>query len=122
VEAFVRRVSELDETWNGGAAPEFLISLESAKSGVKLSEQQERMRRYYDRALQLSGGRRASLFVSYAESASIPAQNRAQFKELLERALAIDCDKQPASRLANLVAQRRARWLLGRIDELFLEK
>ena len=32
----------------------------------------------------------------------------------------VDWDK-VRQRLANLVAQRRAQWLLGRIDELFLE-
>jgi predicted anti-sigma-YlaC factor YlaD len=49
-------------------------------------------------------------------------QNRAEFKSLLEKALAIDADAHPSDRLANLVAQRRARWLLSRIDELFLEE
>jgi len=41
---------------------------------------------------------------------------------MLERALEIDPDKDERSRLMNLIAQRRARWLLGRIDELFLEE
>jgi len=40
---------------------------------------------------------------------------------MLEKALAIDPDKDPDHRLANLVAQRRARWLLGHMGELFLE-
>ena len=35
---------------------------------------------------------------------------------------ASDADAHPSDRLANLVAQRRARWLLSRIDELFLEE
>ena len=51
----------------------------------------------------------------------VPAQDRAGFRNLLERALQIDPDQDPEKRLANLIAQRRARWLLGRIDELFLE-
>ena len=51
----------------------------------------------------------------------MPAQNRAQFQSLLEKALSIDPDRKPEARLANLVAQRRARWLLQRADELFLE-
>ena len=40
---------------------------------------------------------------------------------MIERALRIDPDQHVETRLANLIAQRRARWLLGRIDELFLE-
>jgi hypothetical protein len=112
---------ELDEVWNEGALPEFLIDIEAARSGVKAAEIQSRIARYYEQALRLSGGKRASLFVSYAENSAIPAQNRAQFKEMLERAIRIDPGQHPETRLANLMAQRRARWLLGRIDELFLE-
>ena len=121
VEAFIQRAMELDEVWNEGALPEFLIDIEAARSGVKAAEIQSRIERYYEQALRLSGGQRASLFVSYAENSCIPAQNRARFQEMLERALHIDPDQHPETRLANLMAQRRARWLLGRIDELFLE-
>jgi hypothetical protein len=122
VEAFIRRAMELDEAWNEGALPEFLINIEAARSGVKASELQARIQGYYENALRLSRGRRASLFVSYAENSSIPAQNRAQFRALLERALSIDPDQHLETRLANLIAQRRARWLLGRIDDLFLDE
>jgi predicted anti-sigma-YlaC factor YlaD len=121
VEAFVRRAMELDESWNEGALPEFLINIEAARSNASPAELQARMRRYYEQALRMSGGRRASLFVSYAENSCIQAQNRAQFRELLERALRIDPDQHPETRLTNLIAQGRARWLLSRIDDLFLE-
>lgn len=121
VEALIRRVLELDETWNGGAAHEFFISIENARVGVKPAELQERMRGHFERALALSKGTRASLLVSYAEAASVATQNRAEFQSLLEKALAIDADARPEIRLSTLVAQRRARWLLSRVDELFLE-
>lgn len=120
VEAIIARVRELDPAWGRGSVPEFLINIESTRVGAKPAEKQQRIEEYYRQALELSAGRRASLFVSYAENSSVPAQNRTQFKQLLERALAIDADRDPEYRLANLVAQRRARWLLGRIDELFL--
>jgi hypothetical protein len=38
----------------------------------------------------------------------------------LEKALAVDVDARPEWRLANLVMQRRARWLLERIDDLII--
>jgi hypothetical protein len=38
----------------------------------------------------------------------------------LKKALAISPEAHPDNRLANLVAQRRARRLLGRMDDLFL--
>ena len=121
VEALIQRAMELDEAWNEGTLPEFLINIEAARTDAAAAELQSRIERYYEQALRLSDGHRASLFVSYAENSCIPAQNRARFQEMLERALHIDPDQHPETRLANLISQRRARWLLGRIDELFLE-
>ena len=121
VETIVRRVAELDEGFNAGAVPEFLITLEAAHSGVKLEERQKLMRQHFDRAIELSEGKRAGTYVSFAENACIPAQNQAEFQSLLQKALAVDADADPPNRLANLVAQRRARWLLKHTNELFLE-
>jgi predicted anti-sigma-YlaC factor YlaD len=121
VETVVRRVAELDENFGAGAVPEFLITLEAAHSGVKPEEQQKLMRQHFERAVKLSQGKRAGTYVSFAENACVPAQNKAEFQSLLEKALAVDPDTDLDNRLANLVAQRRARWLLNHIDELFLE-
>jgi predicted anti-sigma-YlaC factor YlaD len=122
IESFVRRAMQLDEGWNEGALPEFLINLEATHRGAKPeAEIRARIQQYFDIALRLSGGQRASLFVTYAENSCIPAQNRPQFKEMLERALRINADERGETRLATLIAQGRARWLLGRIDELFLD-
>jgi predicted anti-sigma-YlaC factor YlaD len=59
--------------------------------------------------------------VTFAETVSVGRQDRAEFERLLEQALAVDPDKAPDQRLANLVARRRARWLLARADALFVE-
>ncbi len=121
VDAMIQRVVELDEKWGEGAVPEFLISMEGVRAGVTKEEMLKAMRGHFERSLTLSGGSHASLFVSFAENASVPAQNRAEFQSMLEKALAVNVDLKPANRLANLVAQRRAQWLRRRIDELFLE-
>jgi predicted anti-sigma-YlaC factor YlaD len=49
----------------------------------------------------------------------VRSQNRAEFESLLKAALAVDPDAEPRYRLANLIAQERARHLLARVDELF---
>jgi predicted anti-sigma-YlaC factor YlaD len=121
VEAIVHRVAELDEGFENGAVPEFLITFEAARSDIKAVEKQQLMRRHFDRAIELSKGKRAGTYVSFAQNACLPAQNVAEFKSILEKALAVDPDADPDRRLANLVAQRRARWLLEHISELFLE-
>jgi len=121
VEMIVDRVDELDPGFDEGAVPEFRITLEAARSGVKPEDRQKAMRDRFEQALELSRGKRAGIFVSLAENASIPAQNPEEFRSLLEKALAVDPDADPANRLANLVAQRRARWLLNNANDLFLE-
>lgn len=121
VEMIVNRIAEIDETFDDGAIPEFLITLEAARSGVKLEDQEAAMRKHFDRALAISKGKRAGTYVSFAENADVPVQNAAEFQSLLEKAMAIDVDADPANRLANVVAQRRARWLLQHKSELFLD-
>lgn len=118
-EALIDRALELDETFDSGAIHGFLISYESARQGAK-GDPNERARRHFDRAVELTNGQAASPFVSYAEAVSVMKQDRAEFESLLRRALAIDPDAKPEWRLANLIMQRRARWLLSRQDDLFL--
>ena len=79
-----------------------------------------RSRKHVDRAVVPSGGHMAGPLVAYAEAVCVQRQDLAEFKSLLERALAINPDLKPEWRLANLIMQRRARWLLSRTDELFL--
>jgi len=119
VEAFLERALELDESWDGGSLHEFQVIFAATRPGA--APDPSRLKKHFERALELSRGERASVYVAYAEAVSVRAQNRREFRELLEKALAIDPDKHPAVRLANLMAQRRARWLLARADELFLE-
>jgi predicted anti-sigma-YlaC factor YlaD len=71
--------------------------------------------------VEISAGRRAAPLVGFAETVSVAAQDRQECEALLRRALAVDADAVPEYRLANLIAQKRARWLLGRMDELFIE-
>lgn len=119
VEALLERAIDLDEAWDRGRLHEFEVVL----AGTKLGDPDEAaIETHYARALELSGGNSAALYLARAESLLLPKQDRAAFKEMLERALSVDPDAVPDSRLANLMAQRRARWLAGRLDELFFEE
>jgi predicted anti-sigma-YlaC factor YlaD len=119
VEALIDRALELNETFDQGAIHSFLISYEPARQGAP-GDPLERARKHFDRAMALSGGFQAGPLVALAESVSIAKQDRKEFQSLLERALAVDVNARPEYRLSNLVMQRRARWLLSRIDDLFL--
>lgn len=119
VEALIDRALELDETFSNGAIHSFLIVYEPVRRGAE-GDPLERARGHFERAMELSGGFKASPMVSMAESVCIAERDHEEFTSLLEKALAVDVDTKPEYRLENLVYQRRARWLLSRIDELFL--
>ncbi len=118
-EALMRRALELDESYDHGALHDFFISWEGR--GESVGGSFARARSHLERAEALAGGRRVSAFVNFAETVSVAQQDRREFERLLREALAVDPDAAPDMRLANLVYQKRARWLLGRTDELFVE-
>lgn len=117
-EKMMRRALALDESWGGGSLHDFFISWEVGHASAGGSV--EKAKEHYARSRELSKGQRVSPLVSYAESIAVPDRDRKQFEALLNEAIAFDADKaSPENRLANVIAQRRARWLLGRADELF---
>jgi len=120
VEALGERVLTLNAEWNLGAIHELLITLKAAGTGDPVSIRAAVLG-HYDEAVRISAGASASVYVNLAEAVSIQDQDRAQFEVLLQRALAINADRYPDNRLAILIAQRRAEWLLDRVDDLFLE-
>ncbi len=119
VEALIDRALALNEGYADGAIHAFLIPYEMARQGGS-GDPAARARQHCARALELCGGGQAGPLVSLAEAVAVPRQDRAEFQALLQRALAIDPAAHPEWRLANLVVQRRARWLLSRTDELIL--
>jgi predicted anti-sigma-YlaC factor YlaD len=121
VEALADRALALDEGFNGGAIHSFLIAFEQARPGLTKAEAQARARKHFDRVVELTHGQSASPYVSLAEQVSVATQNKKEFQRLLEQALAINVDARPAWRLENVLLQRRAKWLLGKIDDLFVE-
>ena len=119
VKALISRGLELDEGYQRGALHEAMIVMESLPPAMGGSP--ERARQHFRRAVELSHGERPAPYVTLAQSVSVAAQNRREFHELLEKALAVDPEKNPNNRLETLLIQRRARTLLARQDDLFLE-
>ncbi|MBZ5588565.1 MAG: TRAP transporter TatT component family protein [Acidobacteriia bacterium] len=119
-EALVRRAIALEEGFGAGALYDFLIAYDGGRP-ASAGGSVERARTDLEKATALGGGKRAAPLVTFAETVSVGAQDRPEFERLLAHALAIDADRAPEYRLANLVAQKRARWLLSRTDELFIE-
>lgn len=117
VRTLLQRALELDEAWDAGTIHEALIAIEGVPAIAGGSASRARV--HFERAIELSGGQSASAYVLLASSVAQPARDRAEFERLLRMALAIDASRRPAQRLATLVAQKRARFLLARAGNLF---
>jgi predicted anti-sigma-YlaC factor YlaD len=117
--ALMDRAYRLEEGFNHGAIHEFYISVYGSLP-ASLGGSPDKARYHFQKTLEYTRGQKAGPYVALATSVSVPAQNAAEFKELLQKALAVDANASPENRLENLLAQRRARWLLEHIGDFFL--
>ena len=118
VRALALRALALDESFNMGAIHDVMITLESLPEDMGGSR--ERARTHYQRSLELSKGNAAGPHLSYALGVLLPQQKRQEFVATLQQALAVDIDREPRLRLANVLAQQYAQYLLDHLDELFV--
>jgi len=109
--AMIQRAYELDPNYSTAALDEFFI-LYYASLPELLGGDPEKAEYHYKLALKKTGGNSAGAYVSYAQSVCIPAQNYDDFKDCLEKAIAIDPNKDTSTRLVNIINQQKARWLL----------
>ncbi len=114
-EALMKRALELDETWEEGALLEFFVSFEAARPGGT----EAGAKAFLDRSLKLSFGRHFGVQVSWAEGVLVQAQKREEFEAVLKSVIAADVNASKKDRLANTIAQRRAKLLLKHADDLF---
>ena len=120
VDALIARAVALDADFDNGTLQSFLIGYEMSRPNAA-PDAPARARAHFERAVALSGGQQAAPYVSLAEAVAAPARDRQAFDALLIQALQIDPAARPDWRLANLVMQRRARWLRAHAKELFPE-
>ncbi len=118
--ALVRRTLELDSTYGRGSAHDFFISYYGAMP-ASMGGDKKLAREYFARSIALSDSNRAGPYVALATSVCVANQDAAEFRQLLQKALAVDTETLPGERLANILSQRKARWLLDHTGDLFLE-
>lgn len=120
IRALMERGLAVNEAFEGGAMHEAMIILEALPAAMGGSV--ERARSHFARAVSLSHDAKPSPYVTLATSVAVLEQDRPRFVELLERALTFDPNRDPSQRLATVVLQRKARALLDRQDEFFLDE
>ena len=119
IRALIDRGLQLDESYESGALHEASIVLDALPEAMGGSE--KRARGHFERAVELSHDSRPGPYVTLAQSVAVLKQDRAEFRRLLEKALTFDPEKDPSQRLTTIVIQRKARALLDRQDEFFLD-
>ena len=80
----------------------------------------ERARGHLERVAAISANKKLGARVSWAEGVLVQRQDRAEFTRVLEEVVRADPGEVPRHRLANVLAQRRAKVLLAHADDLFL--
>ena len=116
VAALMKRALALDESWEEGAIHEFFITYDAAQGEGKAAA-----KKHFERALELSHNKKLAPYVTYAEAVCVDSQDKKEFVRLLDKVLAFDVDSDPDHRLVNILAQRRARWLMSRLPDLFAD-
>jgi predicted anti-sigma-YlaC factor YlaD len=116
--AMILKAYELDPNYSTAALDEFFI-LYYASLPELLGGDMERAEYHYKLALEKTGGNSAGAYVSYAQAVCVPAQNYDAFKDCLEKAIAIDPNKDTSTRLVNIITQKKAHWLLENAWTLF---
>lgn len=117
--AILDRAAELDPNYGGGSIWDLLANFNI--SAVGFGGDAERAIECYKKALEVSGGKSPGPYITYAESFCVPNNDKAGFVDALNKALAIDPDADPSSRLMTTISQTKAKRLLDRIKDLFLE-
>ena len=117
--SLVAKTEAYNRDYGNGAIDDFYISYYGSLP-PSMGGSQEKARAHYERAVELSQGRSASPHVALAASVSVTNQAIDEFRQLLDKALAVDVSRRDASRLSNILSQQKARWMLDHIDEYFL--
>ena len=116
--AILDRAYELDPDFLNGAIDNYYIEL-YVNLPASMGGDKNKAEVHFRRALEKGRGLVIETYVSYARNICIPNQDYEGFKGNLEKALAIDIDKDPSNWLFKAIAQRRARYLLENANQFF---
>jgi predicted anti-sigma-YlaC factor YlaD len=117
VAALMKRALALDESFDEGSIHEFFITYDASSNGAGKAAAKQ----HFERALELSRNKKLTPYVTYAEAVCVDSQDKKEFVRLLDKVLAFNVDSDPDHRLVNMLAQRRARWDMSRIADLFAD-
>lgn len=118
--AMMERVLKLDPGYNSGAIHDFYITYYGSLPDY-MGGDRDKAREHYTKALEAAGENATTPHLSLATTVCVDEQKVKEFRELLNKVIAADPDAEPENRLVNTLNQRKAKWLLEHIEDLFLE-
>ncbi len=140
--SLIYKAYEMDENYNKGAIHDILLLMNSSLpealmfnsidsetalfvknyySNMGLINPVEKARYHFDKSIELSGGINASPYISLASTVCVKEQNYKEFKNLLNQAIDIDPELIPEMRLAGIIYQDKAKWLLENSSNFFID-
>ena len=117
----LKRAINMDPKWNNGALQSAMMNYTASRMDLTKEVIKDTVNFYFNKARDYSNSLDASIFVSYAELIHKPDQNKIDFIKTLEKSLSINTKKDSYFKLSNIIAQKRAKWLLSNLENYFIE-
>jgi hypothetical protein len=118
VVAMMEYVRQLDSSFYYGGPYLLLGSMEGSMPKA-MGGRPERSKEYFDRALDLTGGKFLLTYVYYAKTYAVQIQDSTLFEALLKNVDDASIDILPEARLTNAIAKRKAKLLREHMNDLF---
>ena len=118
--AILERACELDPDYSNGGIWELLAQFYMS-APVDFGGNPDRAYECYDEAVRASDGKTPGPYIVYAQTFCIPNGDEAGFVDALTKALEINPDDDPSTRLMTTINQNKAKYLLENKSEYFLE-
>ncbi|MFI3257515.1 MAG: TRAP transporter TatT component family protein [Spirochaetales bacterium] len=116
--ALLEKAAALDPDYSDGAIWDILTAFYASTGDF--GGDMERAYFTSEESFRVSGGKSPSPYVTYATAFCVPQEDIDGFVEYLNAALAINPDDNPSTRLATIITQQKAAWLLENIDDYFI--
>ncbi len=117
--AVLEKAGELDPYFNQGAVWDVLTSF-YAGAPADFGGSMDRALESHKMSLEASEGKTPGPYVTYAQAICIPLQDAEGFDAALLKALSINPDDNPSTRLAATITQEKARFLQSNRDNYFI--
>ena len=117
IEAVLARLLVIGDPADAGSVNAYLGILNTLRPPA-LGGQPDQGRRYFEKAIELTGGRDLSVLVEYARSYARLVYDRQLYDSLLNQVLAAD-PRQEGFTLLNMLAQKQATELLASANDYF---